>query len=145
MTVYIVFRGSYSDRRTAAVYADRQSAENYIQNAIGRKPDGTQEDDDFDIEEWEVNHGECELLTDRAVWRVDMAKTGETIYLGRESNGHETEDEFHRNYRSATGFDETLKLICYCVAKDDKHAVKIANEKRLMYIANNQWPEKEGA
>lgn len=31
----------------------------------------------------------------------------------------------------------------YCWAKDKEHAVKIANEKRTVLVATNQWVEKE--
>ena len=149
MTIYIVFSGSYSDRSASAVFQDRQAANNYIENERRRELDGSwSEHDDWDIEEWEVDTT-CALFKDRSMWRIDMTKNGTVIYTGREPNGKEAGEEFCGDYRvesmgdSITGFMPVAKLICYCEAKDEKHAVKITNEKRIMHIANNDWPEKE--
>lgn len=142
--VFIVFSGSYSERSTDAVFDNEQSAKNHIENMRDRKKDGSAGDyDDWDIEEWEVNT--TEPLLSRSVWRVDMFKNGTTVHTGREPNGTETKIEFSMHWEFLGGTSSRLvgpKMICYCEADDEKHAVKITNEKRIMAIANNQWPDK---
>lgn len=142
MIVYIIFNGTYSDRTTVAVYGKETDAKNYIENNLKREKDGSQSKyDEYDIEEWEVNTT-CALIKDRSIWRVDMARNGTTLWVGREPNNIEVSQGFYRHWDCDTvQFLDDLKLICYVEAKDEKHAVKIVNEKRAMLIANNEWEE----
>ena len=139
MKVYIVFQGIYSDRGTSGVYSSEQDARNHIENHRDRKADGSPDDyDDWDIEEWEVG-GEC-ILKNRSMWCVDIAKNGTTLYVGREPNDTEKSYEFSKQWNMETmRFDVIEKMICYVEAEDEKHAVKIANEKRVQLIAEDKW------
>ena len=141
--IYIVFKGSYSDRGTAAVFDNETAANNYIENARERNIDGSIiEYDDWDIETWEVN-SECPL-SGRIVWRIDMNKRGDMLDGSRESNGEEPKIKFHKNWNFETAsYDEWIKLVCICNAEDLEHAVKITNEKRVMLIASGEWDKQE--
>ena len=135
MTIYIVFHGTYSDRGTSAVYSNRQDAENYIENNIDRTLDGSRAaHDDFDIEEWDLEYS-CPLIRDRSMWLVHMGRDGVTEWADRQPNSEEARSEIYKN------FDGKTKLIIYCEARDKEHAIKIANEKRTMLIANGEWEE----
>ena len=141
MKVFIVFRGTYSDRETRAVFDNEQAANNHIENNCDRDKFGSRKTwDDWDIEEWELN-GEC-ILKNRSMWRVDMAKNGTTLYVGREPNGAEKSEEFAKEWNCETSnYDPGFKLISIVEAENEKHAVKIANEKRIQLIAEEKWGE----
>jgi len=135
MKVYIVFEGAYSSRGTRAVFSNEGEAKNYIENKRNRKADGSHDDyDDWDIETWEVN-STCPLITNRAMWRVDMHRGGEVEYVGREPNDKNTSRVIMQCYPETKG----LKLLAYVQATDEKHAIKIVNEYRTQMIAMNEW------
>ena len=132
-TVYLVSSGCYSDYRVRAVFNDREMAEEFVERFSGI--------DDYDdkmyVEEWKLNPDIPQIRAGLVAFQVKMARDGTTIearplediersdYIGAPS-------ACNRDY--GRGF-----MICRHYAKDTKHAVKIANEKRVQLIANGEW------
>ena len=127
--VYLVSDGHYSDYHQLGIYTTRELADQarVFFNA------------DNDVEEWELDvipkhpHG---LLA----WTVYMDRNGNlpsgNVYVG---NGVRRD--------SVDGFEPTWipcskngTVVCFRVwAKDEDHAVKIANEQRIGLLASGEW------
>jgi hypothetical protein len=138
MKVFIVFSGSYSDRCTSGVFDNKAAAENFIENEHGREKDGTVSTySDFDIEEWEID-STCPL-SGRIMWLVHMRKNGDVIWCSRQPNGKEPEVTYKHWDSDESKYEDIPVLICTVSARDETHAIKIVNERRLMLIASNSW------
>jgi hypothetical protein len=119
VTVFAVSSGSYSDYHIEAVFSTREKAERYIELF------GSTGYDESGIEEWELDPHEKEMREGIRAYSISMATDGEvdSIYLTGVPSG---EPSFARY---PGGFYGTIH------ARDEEHAVKIANERRLMLIA----------
>lgn len=51
-------------------------------------------------------------------------------------NGESNDNWFCNNYEN-----DEIHLVANMWARDEKHAIKIANERRAMFIASNRWGE----
>lgn len=131
--IYVVTSGAYSDYGIDAVFDTEELAKKYIASF---NKGGFYE---MFIEEWILNPNKEEIKEGRKAYRIRMDKQGNT-----------TEIEWSN---SAFGFKEKIGdgisftynnqfMNCYCFAKDDKHAVKIANERRIQYIASGSWGKR---
>lgn len=135
--VYIVTSGSYSDYQINAVFSTKENAERY--NKIHASGDFE------DIEEFEVD--EDMALMDRirdekiTIYLVGMDRDGNVKEIRKESPRILLVEELlagkHRHILYADCMD-----LCV-IAKDEKHAIKIVNEKRVQLIANNEWKIKK--
>ena len=135
MKVYIVTSGAYSDYHIDAVFSTKENAEKY-NNIYG-------EGDFDDIEEFEVddemaliNRIRDEKIT---IYLVCMDRDGNVKEVSKESPCISLEKELlagkHRHILYADCMDMRV------IAKDEKHAVKIVNERRVQLIANNEWKQ----
>lgn len=123
--VYIITRGDYSDYHICACFSTRKQAEERL-HLYG--------DGDAEIEEWDLD--KAIILPEGLIpWCVRMNKNDGEVFTAR----HVPLDEFEdRNYiteeklRGHFWYD-TFEI--YVLAKDEKHAIKIANEKRTQGIA----------
>lgn len=125
--VFLVTRGDYSDYRVCAVFTDKKLAQKYIDSfKEGRKR--------FSIENYKLNPFSKELKADYKPYFLRMKKDGTCIeiYIKDSSYGFEGED-------NDIGFDIHKNMHLSVFAKDEKHAIKIANEKRVQLIAENRW------
>jgi len=123
-TIYVVTDGDYSDYRICGVYSTPAKAKRgqvLHSGRYGHNPAiETFTLDDFG----EIPPG---LLP----WYVRMARDGEAVECVRESvsdNGREW---------APYGDDETVGFSM--LAKDEEHAIKIANERRAGLVASGQW------
>lgn len=124
-TIYIVTEGEYSDYRICAVFDNKELAQKYIKATTSN----SRWSDEKEIEEWPLN----ELKKGYKFFAVNMGK-----------NGNSTVEEanciwgprFFKQYN-----EEFLKM--NVMAKDEKHAIKIVNEKRVQLIANDMWGKTE--
>lgn len=131
--VYIVTSGAYSDYHIDAVFSTRENAERY--NKIHASGDFE------DIEEFEIDE-DMALIN-----RIRDEKI--TIYLvcmDRDGNVKEIKKELPCLSLVESILTGKYKYILYAdcmdiyvIAKDEKHAIKIVNEKRVQLIANNEW------
>jgi len=120
MKVYVVTTGQYSDYGITAICSTKEMGE-YANLLYGDEANG--------VDEWEVDelpkHPEGKLP-----FTVQMKESGDSE-VKRESIG------YFKEKCEPYGDDETF---CFDVwAKDEQHAVKIANEKRVQLIANGEW------
>lgn len=124
--MYIVTQGEYSDYRIAGVFDSLEKAERFKECFYGR------------IEEYDINPHEEKLSNGYKSYRVHMNKEGSTEKYGVGlGNGKSDDCWFGDNYEN-----DEVHLVCNVWAKDKKHAIKIANEKRIQHIANNTWANK---
>ena len=126
--VFLVTRGDYSDYRVCAVFTEKALAEKYIHSFKGNSYE------EFRIENYTLNPYQYELKNDYKPFFLRMTKDGNCteIYVKDSSYGFEGEDiDF--------GFDVNKNMYISIFAKDEKHAIKIANEKRVQLIAKNRW------
>lgn len=133
--VFIVTSGEYSDYHIEAVFSTREQAERWCDLFTSSKGYAA---DQPGVEEWDLD-----LLGQRG----DDLKP----YFGRmdkDGNSSEVEKAIRsygfREKCPEMGFDVKCKLYGYVWAKDEQHAIKILNEKRLTLLAENKWPTKEG-
>lgn len=125
--VFLVTRGDYSDYRVCAVFTDKKLAQKYIDSFEKAY-------DEFRIENYKLNPFSKELKADYKPYFLRMKKDGTCteIYVKDSSYGFESED-------LDVGFDIHKDMYLSVFAKDEKHAIKIANEKRVQLIAENRW------
>lgn len=131
--VYIITQGEYSDYDIVTVIKDRRLADKFIKRFKGCR-----------IEEYKCWDGKGKLkdiVESKHIYHVRMDKNGNVKYaevLEMFDEYDDVEDllkEGGIDYGFSDGF---LNLETF--ADDEKHAVKIANEKRIQLIANNKWP-----
>ena len=126
-TIYVVTSGSYSDYGINAVFDDEQLAKDFI--AMFKKGSYI----DMQIEEWELNPEEENIRAKRKLYFLRMNKEGIASDISIEGSS------FSIDYINTIQFDNKKNLMVRCFADDEKHAIKIANEKRVQVIANNKW------
>lgn len=119
--VYIITKEEYSDYRIVGVLSDKNLAEH-----IAKKTEGK-------VEEWEVNT----LSTDENydIYIIRMNKKGDTVEISKNVSIIKIDE---------TGFDVNNNMWTIMIAKDEKHAIKIANERRIKLLAENKWEYKYG-
>lgn len=124
--IYLVTRGDYSDYTVTAVFTEKKLAKKYINSF--KKSDY----DEFRIEVYVLNPHEEQLKKDYKPYFVRMAKDGNVKEIDIL--------KYHYNLDNLNiKFDINNNMLLYIFAKDEKHAVKIANEKRGQLIALNRW------
>ncbi len=142
MKVWIVFRGSYSDRGTAAVFLNKEAADNYVENNRGRSDTW----DEMDIEEWEAGD-ECARV-DRQVWEVCMTKYGEAVPFSAYDKGDPARRKADTHEEQEPALIDRLSLdtvVLWVIreARSAEHIVKIANEIRMQWLATGEWERRE--
>ncbi len=124
--VYIVTQGSYSDYRIVGVFDTKERAELFIESFYGR------------IEVYDLNPHEEKLSNGYKSYRVYMDEKGSTEEYGVSVGNGKSDDCWFADYNQVDG----VVIVCNVWAKDEKHAIKITNEKRIQHIANNTWGNK---
>ena len=124
--IYLVSKGEYSDYDIVAVFEKKEDAQLFI--------DKFQIDyhNDMEIETRVLNPWIPELKKGLRPHRVRIDKEGnisQCILI----------DKMPTCSVSDFFFDNIKRLVVDCMAKDENHAIKIANEKRIMAIAENRW------
>lgn len=125
--IYIVTCGNYSNYRIVGVFSNRKKAKRAVSLCS----------DDFDkaiIEVWILNK-ELPFPKDMLPWEVRMDKQGNLLSIGNIN---------YEYFKESTSFGNNNTVVNFkIIAKDEDHAIKIANEKRVHLIVNekNDWPE----
>ena len=136
--VYAVNSGSYIDYRVDAIFTTKKLAEEFMK--------AVPESEYNDIQEYELNPKTADLVKQGyAPWRVVMLRDGTTEDCERkEISTYNTADScfiWQRTKADAyRGKNIPDAISCSVFAKSVKHAIKIVNEKRVMMIANGEWP-----
>ena len=124
--IYAVSCGCYSDYKVVALFSTERDAELFIERHPGRWSDWN------DVEEYELDSGVEKLREGWSFFHVHMHKDGnseveiEATFIDSVSD---RKFEPHNYVRENPWFN------WYGWARDAEHAVKIANEHRLMLIA----------
>lgn len=125
-TVWVIEDGEYSDYHVVGVFSSRENAE----LVLGQLKSG-------EIAEWELDPAVKALNAGLSRYYVQMLRDG-TVCESKPEEFCADEWEF---LNTSDGYPPTAGLRVWVFAKDEKHAVKIANEKRIQAIANGEWKE----
>ena len=117
--IYVVTDGYYSDYQIKGVFDDETLAEQF------RLHFGY-----HSVEEYVLNLSAPQLRAGLQVYEVRMAHDGTVQYVKRCSDPPNNTVEFW-------GDDSCMHTEMW--AKDEQHAVKIANERRAQVLDNNHW------
>jgi len=136
MKIFIVTSGAYSDYHINAVFSTKENAEKY--NKLYANGDFE------DIEEFEVddemaliNRIRDEKIT---IYLVCMDRDGNIKETIKESPSISLVEELLTGKQKPVLYADCMDMCV--IAKDEKHAIKIVNEKRTQMIANNEWNKK---
>lgn len=125
--IYLCSQGEYSDYGIYGVFDDRHLADAFAKIF------------DCRVEERPINPYKMELRKGYRPYLVYISRAGKASC--RESTvayPFQQENLWHR-----VSFARGGDLYLHCIAKDDRHAVKIANEQRSKVIALGMWPKEE--
>jgi len=147
--VWIVEEGDYSDRHVVGVFTEETLAK-----ACALGCDG-------DAEGWTLNPHAEQYRQGLFPWDVQMLVDGTAVYVDRTApppiDGQRLEYFGERPIRLqdgkvlvhvkdgrvycdwATSGEKAMVLYTFVWARDMEHAIKIANERRAMHIANETW------
>lgn len=130
-SVWVIEAGEYSDYQVVGVFSTRENAE-LVASAIGYGS----------IAEWDLDPGVDGLRQGHPRFRVLMLRDGsvESVEV-QEGWNAETFYVWPRSREpiyAGKGIPDALNAWVW--ARDEKHAVKIVNEKRAQMIANGEWP-----
>lgn len=124
MNVFIVTQGNYSGYHICGVFAKEPLAQKFIDSFKDNQYN------EMRIEVWELNPFKLELAKEYKPYFIRMDKEGNTLEI------HKTDSTYSLG---EGGFDIHFNMYLHCFAKDEAHAIKIANEKRTQLIAKNEW------
>ena len=128
-TIYVVTSGDYSDYHIDGVFDVPALAER-LRNALynGR------------VEPWELNKLHSKIALGYKYYRVYMDTEGR-VFENVMTDIHDVDRETDAPYN---GWGPITVWKFFIWATDEKHAVKIANERRVQLIASNLWePEPD--
>lgn len=124
--IYVVTSGEYSDYHIEGIFDSNELAESFMEAFA---PDKYNEP--MCVNEWDLNS--CGFKKGLKAYRVELKPTtGDVVEIRQERSCFIF--NYYENGVTET-MDKTLNIGVF--AKDEKHAIKIANEKRAMYLANH--------
>jgi hypothetical protein len=126
--IYVVTEGDYSDYHIVAVYETQADAD-YHREHIGGDS----------VEEHELNPYREQIAGGLARYRVTMLRGGDTIEVG--TNWGDSEGAGGEILWSP--YKPVVRGVFRVWARDEQHAIKIANERRTRAIAENLWPAED--
>lgn len=121
-TIYAVTDGDYSDYRILGLYSTIEKAERAKKLFAAHN----------DIDEWSVDKEPDGVPAGMFRYSVRMYKDGRVESANIESAEYMPSREW-----APYGDDQTVHFDMW--ATDEKHAIKIANERRLRLIAESTW------
>jgi hypothetical protein len=139
-TVWVIEKGSYSDYRVVGVYTSQERAQ-LVCDAINKSE---AEYDQATIAEWPLDPAADEINQGMVPHLVHMRRDGTTercepcsisAYDIRGSDFLWKRSEA----RAFQGTNIADVLVATVFASDEKHAIKVVNERRMQMIAMNKW------
>lgn len=134
--VYIVTSGEYSDYSIDAVFTKVKLAKAYVERYGGR------------IEIHETNPSEKFIKEGISYWTIMMQKNGDIHHVPLvrvpDQNLRENVGFVIRTSNVHPQFSSDL-LFSYTLADSEEKAIKIANERRTVILANNLWGKEKEA
>ena len=122
--IYLVSDGDYSDYSVCGVFSTEEKANQFIKHfKMG------------EIEEYELDPIPDNVYKEnKKLFFVRMQRNGKVDNIYKIEPHYFQPPEFRKNT-----FEPESELFIYVWANDQKHAIKIVNEKRTQLIANNLW------
>jgi hypothetical protein len=138
--VWVIEQGEYSDYRVVGVFSSYENAK-LIADAINGY-DGSS--DDAEIREWDMDPAVSEIRKGLKRYFIHMERNGDVVRCDPQSvSTYSLVNKFYVWRRSTApayiGQNKSDLLDATVWARDGKHAVKIANEKRSQMIADGEW------
>jgi hypothetical protein len=127
--IYIITSGCYSDYKIEAVFDEIELADSFMETFETKHYDGQR------IEVYKLNQHAQAFREKLKPYFLRMAKDGQCTEIA-------IEDYLHDNFNDPPKFNSMGEMVLYVFAKDETHAIKIANEKRVELIALNRWGGK---
>ena len=132
--IYLVSSGCYSDYRIDAVFSTEELAQKYIDNIGVDVHYG-----EMGIEVYNLNPCEAQIKEGLIPFSVKMDVDGNADYPYYK----QTYKIDYVGFKVGVKFDSydsgKVVMISNCFAEDEEQAIKIANERRVQYIASNTW------
>lgn len=130
--VYLLQAGHYSARYTVGVFSSREKAEAFK----AAYPSNSYMDEYQDIEEYELDR--CATMLEKGLIRfeVNMYRNGD---IRRITTDPDFSDRAEAEEITTKGFVFEGSMEFKVWARDDKHAIKICNDRRAQMIANGEW------
>lgn len=125
-TIYVVTEGVYSEYSIIGVFDDKSLAEKMASFSCN----------DGRVEEYTLNPFAPELSEGLSHFTVWMNRDGSLKYEAHAATPLQEANPSLYIYR-------TGEMCFSCFARDKEHAVKMANDRRLIEIAEGRWPAKE--
>lgn len=146
MKCYAVSTGEYSDYRVLAIYSTREKAQAAID--LSDQPD-TYEIEEFDLDppdnayRADMRRYTVTLWISRVPGILDKTSTYKTpLRLGGWGGEEDEVDDGHFYPWHEFGMRSTrllgYRFICTVVADSEERAIKVANERRIMALANTE-------
>lgn len=134
--VWVVTTGEYSDFHICAVFTSEARAEEYTER-FKKQADYT----GFDLEKWPLD--QLEQLKGKHNYHVQLSRNGDVLQV-RRSEADYILTECPREY-SGLGYNQNVqrgRLFWASVTTgSEESAIKIANEKRVQFIAAGKWDQ----
>lgn len=129
-TIYLVSKGDYSEYHVLAVFDDKAKAERYAELERGY------------VEEYQLNPEFREPPNGWFAWSVQMDRDGNGVYgvtrVYQMSASSSIDDvNFEYGWQPTRGVRPAVSF--YVWGKDEEHAIKVANEKRVALVATGLW------
>ena len=139
-SVWVIEQGAYSDYRVVGVYTAKAKAER-VAEALNASENIW---DRATVAEWPLDPGYAEINQGRKRFSVVMLKDGEVERIHQQDiASYSLSDEFYVWERTKApaymdkGIPDALNATVW--GSDEKHAVKIVNERRAQMIAAGEW------
>lgn len=131
-TIYVVETGMYSDTHIVGVFTSVENAQSII-DYINKNEEWPEE---YRIKPMQLDPAINELNAGLRMYNISMLENGDTESV----HVRDKDDIVMNNWRVMKWPNSNkIRLFVTVWAIDDKHAVKIANERRTQLIALNQF------
>lgn len=121
-TIYLVSQGEYSDYHICGAFSSEEAAQFFIDNS-----DIKGEYDEMRIEPHNLDPFINEMKSGLSYFFVRMGLNGDNAYTDKQQPTSWDREYINKNRNY---------FYTHCWAKDETHAIKIANERRIQAIAN---------
>ena len=147
--LYCVTSGSWDSYGIVAIFNTKELAEKF-RDSFNKKPyaDDDDEIENFrgdsvneEIKEMPLNPNKEELLLGFKAYNLEINKQGETKNVEQAVNPIYLRNCGYYTYPYAYGepIEKKEYMFVSCYAKDENHAIEIANKKRLEILEKNIW------
>ena len=122
-SVWVIEGGEYSDYRVEGIYSTRHNAQLAFDNGLGNY-------------EMEINEWPLDVNVDKIKKRLRPMRVEISINDSANASVFGTSPRFANDPEISEIYNKSNFLHTHMWAKDEKHALKIASERRARWIAN---------